>query len=295
VPMPPDHGSAGTPAGAAIKDLRRQTRTASRTLRRITTELASVDARLAQLLALQDEEPDLGARLDGLVGALDPARIAHHLADVVSRAEVVATPVPHAVIGPILPADVYHAAVDAIPAGVWFAEAAPHRLELSMPPAVAPLRSVVVWRCLTDVAVDVLAPAVIGRFGPVLEAHVRSFGIPLDRPVRFTGSQGRLVRRRAGFRSGDRRRHPGHVLRVVLFLVPAGQHAEYGSLVHGAGTDARAVPGAANTALAVFDAAGAHEYQAVPDTAAAADDWITYEFPIALDGESRRRLQEARA
>src|SRR5688500_3439709 len=201
-----------------LRELRRRTRTTERQLQRLAADTRHLDARVAQLLALQDEEPGLGARLDRLSGVLDPARISRHVAEVVDRAELVAAPVPHAVIAPLFPGDVHDAAVDAIPPRGFFGDAGSQRLELALPPAVAPTRAVVVWRFLTELAVSVLTPALVARFAPVFADHVRRLGVVNDDTLRFTGSHGRLVLRRPGYQARSRRAHPGHLLTVVIGL-----------------------------------------------------------------------------
>ena len=50
------------------------------------------------------------------------------------------------------------------------------------------------------------------------------------------------------------------------------------------------IPFQPNTALTVFDVAGAHAYDSIPETSAPGTERYSYEFPIGPDSVSRERL-----
>jgi hypothetical protein len=50
------------------------------------------------------------------------------------------------------------------------------------------------------------------------------------------------------------------------------------------------IPFRPNTALTVFDVAGAHDYESIPAAAPPATERLSYEFPIGPDAGGRRQL-----
>jgi hypothetical protein len=276
---------AGVPVSALVepvRELRDRVRAVRRDMEVTGRELAALSRQTERLAAMAQRPADLTARLDRLSDAFEPAVVADHVRAAVGRAAIVPAPVAHAVITDVLPAAAYAALLDAIPPPVFFHDSGTRRLELPAPPTLAPLECVVAWRFMTELASEVLGPAVVERFGPLA-------GQGAD--IRLSASQGRLLLRLPGFESGPRRRNPFHALLVVLCLAPGGTPRDWGSRVHGPdAADAATIPFVANTALAVVDRTGAHEYVPVPETAPQEMTRCTYEFPIGPDRESRRRL-----
>jgi hypothetical protein len=265
-----------------VRELRDRVRAVRRDMEVTGRELAALARQTERLVALGQQPADLAARLDRLSEAFDPAVVAAHVRAAVGRAAIVPAPVPHAVITDVLPAAAYAALLAAVPPPVFFHDSGTRRLELPAPPTLAPVECVVAWRFMTELASEVLGPAVVDRFGPLA-------GQGAD--IRMSASQGRLLLRLPGFESGPRRRNPFHALLVVLSLAPGDGPVDCGSRVHGPdAADAVTIPFVANTALAVVDRTGAHEYLPVPDTAPQGTTRYTYEFPIGPDRESRRRL-----
>jgi hypothetical protein len=110
--------------------------------------------------------------------------------------------------------------------------------------------------------------------------------------VRLTASHGRLVLRRPGYEARGRRGRPWHFLTTIVSLAREADTSEHGSLVRGpaADDDTARIPFQPNTALTVFDVAGAHAYQSIPETSAAGTERYAYEFPIGPDAGGRERL-----
>jgi hypothetical protein len=210
----------------------------------------------------------------------------------VAAATIVDAPLPHALVGAVLPDDAYEALLATLPAEVFFDDPGNGRLELPMPPALAPLETVVTGRVITDLAAEVIAPAAIDRFRDRLDRHARSRNpacTSLDASgVRLVASQGRLLWRQPGFVPSQRRRHEWDFLTVIVFLA-ADARLTHGSVLHGDGPSVR-IPGTPNSALIVLDPGGGHEYEAVPGADAGGSACRSYEFPIGPDTEGRRRL-----
>jgi hypothetical protein len=199
-------------------------------------------------------------------------------------------PVTHAVIGDALPSDTYAALVDALPSPAFFEGRDDTRRQVEVPPKLAETHAAVAWRFVADLVVDALAPALVERFQGTLLRHVQRFAPAAPAwPVAGYGvapSLGRLLRRERGATMQPRRERPRHFLTGVLFLARSGDTAEYGSVLRRRdGNDGMTVvPFRANTLLAVFDVAGAHDYEPIPDAAPSGVVRFTYEFPIGPKG-----------
>jgi hypothetical protein len=114
----------------------------------------------------------------------------------------------------------------------------------------------------------------------------------VDERLRLTVSYGRLVLRRPGYEARGRRPRPWRFLTTVVNLAREADTSEHGSLVRGTADDdgTARIPHRPNTALTVFDVAGAHAYESIPNMAAPATERYAYEFAIGPDAGSRERL-----
>jgi len=276
----------GTPPGTARRETRRQLRASRKRLDRLARDIARLDERVARLLSLGQDDPDLGARLDRLVPVLDPGRIAAHARAAIEGAAFVEAPVPHATVVSLFPDDVYRALVDAVPPRACFSAAGGGRLDLPVPPAVAPVDAVVTWRFIAGLVRESIGPALVETLRPALERHVRALGGATLDEGGLVASLGRLVRREPGYVSPGRRPGPWDFLTTMVWLPGADGNVACGAEIHGPG-GSLPVAGRPNTALVVLDAAGALEYQAVPPDGTAC---VSYEFPIGPDAAGRRAL-----
>jgi hypothetical protein len=260
----------------AMRDAREQVRVAQRALAGLQRQLAELDRQALAVGSLGVEPPGLTERLDRLDAALTPEPLARHVAAAVERARIIDAPVPHALITELLPADAYAALVAAIPPRLYFHDDGTGRLALPLPPALAPIESAVAWRYMVDVARDVLTPAIVQQFAPVLGAQ------------RHSASQGRLLIRLPGFEGSVRRRNPSHVLTVTIAFAPLGTGPDFGCLIGGGDAPPVTVPFVPNSALVVLDSAGAHAYQSIPAAAPDGTERCSYEFPIGPGKIGRR-------
>ncbi|MGE0446069.1 MAG: hypothetical protein AB7P99_12650 [Vicinamibacterales bacterium] len=268
----------------SIRETRDRIREARRGLEAAGRRLADADRRVDAVASATADIPGLDARLDRLEAAFAPGRLASHVAAAVERTAVIAAPAPHALITDVLPADAYAALVANLPPRSCFDDPGTLRLEMPMPPALAPVESVIVWRLMTELARDVLGPAVVRRFGSIAESHLEALTQPADagrRRPRLSASQGRLLLRLPGFEGSRRRPNRWHLFTVALAMAAPGSDRDFGSTV-GSPDDPAAVrvPFVANSALAVVDDEGAHEYQPIPSDAPVGTERCTYEFPI---------------
>jgi hypothetical protein len=273
----------------AIATARADVRSAHRALARQTRQADAADTLLERLLALREEERHGPDRLDRLAAVLDPARTAAHVRAAVAAAVLVDDPV-HAVVAPLLPPDVYDAVVDAIPPRLFFDPRAPHRVELPVPPRLAPTYTIVTWRFLADLASNVLAPALVEHFRGALPVHAG--GASAAGAAALVPSQGRIVLRTAGYAGQVSRHQPWDVITTFVTLGRPGDGVEYGSRLLRRAPEpavARVMAFRANAALVVLDATRTHAYEPIPDTAPPRTERYTYEFPIGATTQTKRR------
>ena len=272
---------------ASLKRLRDEVRTVRSEAASLAAELRAVETQIAQLAALREDEVTLAARLEQLEQVLVPARVAAHCRQAIRGAVVVDAPVAHAVIVEALPADTYAALVDALPSPAFFEGRDDSRRQVAVPPRLAEMHAVVAWRFVADLVVATIAPALVERFEAPLLRHVQRFATAASAwPVPGHGvapSLGRLLRREHGAVMQSQRERPRHFLTSVLFLARPGDATAYGSVLrHGNGNIV--VPFRANTLLTVFDVAGVHDYEPIPEAAPANVARYTYEFPVGPQG-----------
>jgi hypothetical protein len=269
------------------RELRRELRQARKDIKRLRVETEQLNARLAQVRFLRMSDPGLGARLDGLAAVLDPDRTATHARSAIAGASIVSAPVPHAVIPSLLPDDVHRALVEAIPARELFADAGDGRLDVSVPPPLAPVDSVVAWRFVAGLVRETLGPAFVELMRPVLGHRVRALGGATIEAARMVASLGRLIRREPGYVGESGRGQPWDLLTVVVCLAGPADGRCGSELRDPRGNDqVRIVVGRPNTALVMLDGGGAHAHTAVP----AGQACVSYQFPIGPDAIGRRAL-----
>jgi hypothetical protein len=212
----------------------------------------------------------------------------------VERTEIVDDPVPHALTAGLLPPDVYDSVLAAIPASVFFEAAGTCGRELRVPPVLAPTYAIATWAFVADLVKSVLAPALVERFRRPLDRHLLTLCPSLDHASRtgftLTPDPGRIVRRWPGVEAPPARTRPWQWLTTILFLAQPGDGPEHGSRLRGAAME---IPFRPNVALTVLGPAGAHEYAAVPPTAASDVVRHSYEFWLGPAPEARRRLMAA--
>ena len=273
---------------ASLKRLRDEVRTVRSGVASLAAELRAVEIQIAQLAALREDDVTLAARLDQLEQLLVPARVAAHCREAIRAAVVVDAPVAHAVIVDALPADACAALVDALPSPAFFEGRDDSRRQVDVPPKLAETHATVAWRFVADLVVATVAPALVERFEAPLLRHVQRFATAASAwPVSghaVAPSLGRLLRRERGAVMQPQRERPRHFLTSVLFLARPGDTAAYGSVLRHGNGSVVVVPFRPNTLLTVFDVAGVHDYEPIPEEAPADLARYTYEFPIGPQG-----------
>lgn len=271
----------GRPAGgdtAGAESLRRSAKALDRDLSglrelasSLTTRVDRLQIQLDQLAELQRGELATSARLERLERVLDRSRIAAHVRQAIANARVIDDPVAYAVIADVLPDDVYRAVVEAIPAPVFFDGDGVGGRELKVPPTLAPVDSIALWTFLAEIADAAFAPALVERFGDALARRVEVTNLSADgrqagSPIVLTAGAGRIVRRRPGGQVPSARPRSSYLLTLAIDLAHSGDGEDYGSRLDGGRIG---IPFHGNTALAVVDPGGTHEYEPIPDTAPA--------------------------
>jgi hypothetical protein len=291
---PAAHAGGVESLRAAAAALDREMTGMREALEHLTSQIGLVQRHVDQLFELRREELDAPSRMEALERVLNVDRIAAHVRQAVARTEIVEDPVPHAVISGLLPPDAYDSVLAAIPAPVFFEDGSAGGRELRVPPALAPTCTIATWAFVTDLVKDVLAPALVGRFGGPLDRHLAALCPSLDRAggtgLTFAASAGRIVRRWPGSDAPPARTRPWHFLTTVLFLARPGDGEDHGSRLSGAAPE---IPFRANSALTVLGPAGAHEYAIIPSTGPAGVVRYSYEFRLGPAPEARRRLMAA--
>ena len=244
--------------------------------------------RVEQLSAVRDEAGHLAAQIARLEQVLDFDRVAEHVRGAVTRASLAAEPVPHLIASGLLPADVYLAVIDAIPAPVFFDGRAEEGQELRVPPRLAPTAAIVTWMFLNEVG-RVLSDLLVARFETPLAAYART-RFPTLPPIAQWGVEialleARLVRREPGYTGVPAPDRPWDFLTGVYCLARPGDTEEFGSVL-----DTTAVPFRANAVLVFLGPASAQVYAPIPRGAPAGIERHIYEFGLGPTRDARRTL-----
>ena len=176
------------------------------------------------------------------------------------------------------------------------------------PPRIASTYSLAAWTFLAEVAKDVIAPAVVERFTPLLDRHVGAIDPSLstleNAGVTLHAEPGRVVLRRPGRDEPPRRSRPWQWLTVVVNLGRPEDGEDYGSRLCRPSPDGNAgqkgddisragsrdVSFRANTALVVFAPSGGLDYVPIPASAPGEIARHSWEFHIGPTPRGRRTL-----
>ena len=252
------------------------------------SSLETLRRRMEQLAAVREDEPQLAAGIARLDRVLDVSRVAAHVRSAVDGASLVVDPVPHLVAPELLPAEVYHAVLEAIPAPVLFDGRVERGQELRVPPRLAPVTAIVTWTFVKEIG-RVMSDLLVARLAEPLAAYTRgrfpSLPPPGEWGVEMALSEARIVRRVPGYQSGSSADRPWDLVTGVLCLGRPQDTVEFGSRLRG-----RSIPFRANVLFACVGAADTHAYASVPPDAPAGTERYTYEFGIGPTKDARRTL-----
>lgn len=252
------------------------------------SSIGTLRRRMEQLAAVREDESQLAARVARLERVLDMSRVAAHVRSAVAGASLVVEPVPHLVAPDLLPADVYQAVIEAIPAPVFFDGRVARGQELRVPPRLAPVTVIVTWTFVNEIG-RMMSDLLVARLAEPLAVYTQgrfpSLLPPGERGVEMTLSEARIVRHVPGYQGGSSADRPWDVARGVLCLRRPKDMEEFGSRLHG-----ESIPLRANSLLACVGAADTFGYAPIPPDAPADTERYTYEFGIGPTKDARRTL-----
>jgi hypothetical protein len=270
----------------AMNAFAEQLKAIDRTVTDAQSQLRTVQRQVDRLIAVRSADLDAPARMRRLEPVLDTGHCVRHAAAAIAGAEWADDPVPHLVIANLFPDDLYRALVDAVPPAVLFDDETDNLRVLSLPPALAPVHSIVTWTFVTDAVRKTLGPAIAARFaGPLQRMPMpeSSFGAGRVTPA---ASRGRLTLRRPGdVIPGARRRSAAALMTIVPLAHPAEGTERLNLWLQpdADGESTRKVMSlAANSALTFVSLAG---HATVGDASSTGSGLYAYEFPIGLSGD----------
>ena len=296
---------------AEVRELKRAQRDAAIDLRQQLDALAVRESQLRAIwradAEMADEVPHLGAILDG-------SRIAAHVEAAVAKSPLCEEPFPHAVIPNVVPRDFYDALLRGIPPVELFADRPFNKQQLTVPFAVAPLYSRLVWSYMTDVVIKTaLMPALVDKFRARLGAWIAAnwpslAENPLGPPVELKTADGRILLRGRGYTIPPHRDPKWGFLTVILYLARPKDSETWGTQLYAVGDDEEArgpaphwidanrcrrsvdIPFRRNTALVLLNSTGAHG-ASIPEDAEPPDlQRYVYQFRIGPSSMAIRAL-----
>jgi hypothetical protein len=327
-------------------DMRNDVRELSRTIKQLERQLSAVTTRHEELLTRLDEvrtaNPgamlaakigDLAQKLDELAlrerqlravqradarfddrereldDILDPEAIAAHVRAAIASATLKEDPFPYIVVDNLFPDAFFDALVRGLPPAELFADRPVNKQQLTVPFDVAPRYSRRVWAFMADtVAAEIVAPAMLEKFRPQLEAWLRmNFPVLGDHPLEkipMMCSDGRIMLRRPGYYIKPHRDPKWGFLTCLLYLKRPTDDEAWGTEVLRVEGDEEArgakphwideakceivdrVAFKRNRALMFLNSVGAHTAR-IPEDAQPADlERYAYQFRVGAERET---------
>jgi hypothetical protein len=309
---------------AAAKPLRKDVRQLASRIEQLEDELAEtstrarhadrIATRLELTAALNDRQRAAIAELPRL---LDEQRITRHIRAAIESATLLMDPYEHAIVERLLPDDVYHLLLDAIPPAPFFHDRDPIKRDIRFPMAFGPTLTAVVWGFFDEViARRAIRGAVLDKFHEPLQRHFDAvFGQRFREQANAlpqSVSGGRLMLRSPGYHL-DPHRDPKHtMLTCLLYLARPGDSETYGTQIFrvAGDTDAsykqtyypeqeghtcelvKVVPFRPNCMLVFLNSRGAHG-ATIPADAPTTLERYSYQFYIAPQREALSSLIKA--
>ncbi|MBI4486247.1 MAG: hypothetical protein HY655_09575 [Acidobacteria bacterium] len=249
--------------------------------------MTTLQRRMEQLAALHERGEEVG-RIARLERVLEFDRVVAHVRAAVARAELAGDPVPHLLVSDLLPAEVYAAVLDAIPAAVFFNGRVAQGQELRVPPRLAPMVSIITWMFVDEVG-RLLSDLLVARLAEPLAAYARArfpslppFG---DWGVDITVTESRLVRRGPGYVGPPPADGRWDLINGVVHLARHQDTAEYGGRLQ-----TQEIAFRANSMVTWVGPPEAHVHVSIPRHAPPNLERYTYEFRVGPTREGRSRL-----
>ncbi len=279
----------------------------------VTQKLEELALRERQLRAVQRTDARLDHRERELDAVLQPEAIASHVRAAIASATLKIDPFPYAVIDNLFPDAFFDALVRGLPPAELFADRPVNKQQLPVPFEIAPRYSRRVWEFMAGtVAAEIIAPAMIEKFAPHLNAWLRlNFPVLGDNPIGeipMGCSDGRIMLRRPGYYIKPHRDPKWGFLTCLLYLKRPSDDEAWGTDVLRVTEDEEArgakphwidearcevverVAFRRNRALMFLNSTGAHTAR-IPDDAQPADlERYTYQFRVGAERDSIRLL-----
>lgn len=253
------------------------------------------------------EAPQLSAALERETDAIDA-----HLGRAMAGASLSCDPFPHMVIDQLLPQPFYNRILAALPPNEYWRSSGIARDYWEIESDVGPWQTEAIWRFVDRRVVDgMLRPRLLDAFRPHLAAFWRD-GFGLDPAcVQYHTAEGRLQRRRKGYRLRPHLDPPHAALTGLFYLAQPSDDPTYGTSLyrpatplpikrqgifypedHGIAVErAVTVPLRANTLLVWMTSLGPHGADLTGAEVPKSLERHTYQFQCVTDNETRRRLK----
>lgn len=279
----------------------------------VSRRLDELGLRERQLRAVQRAEGRFD-RCEGDLGAiLDRESIAAHVRTAIASATLKEDPFPYAVVDNLFPDAFFDALIRGLPPAELFADRAVNKQQLTVPFEIAPRYGRRVWAFMAEtVAAEIVAPAMLEKFGPQVNAWLRiNFPVLGENPlakISMTCSDGRIMLRRPGYYIKPHRDPKWGFLTCLLYLKRPGDDESWGTDVLRVTEDEEArgakphwidetrcqaverVDFRRNRALLFLNSTGAHTAR-IPDDAQPADlERYTYQFRVGAERETIQYL-----
>ncbi len=258
------------------------------------------DLRAAALFNAQHRERRHGAEV------FDASLVATHVAQSIAAASLDTDPMPHIVIGDLLPPATYAALLDGIPPQEFFSNTDPKKQNFRLSPKnVAPEWTSAALGFLEGRLIpDVLVPALMQTFALHIQStYATSYGPELGPRVArlpHVASAGRLMLRRRGYHLDPHLDPRRVIVTCLIYFARPGDSEAFGTMFfringdpvvdrrntfypeeHGLRcTFVQAAPFRPNTAVAFLNAGGAHGAD-IPKTAPADTERYSYQFYVS--------------
>jgi hypothetical protein len=204
-------------------------------------QVSRLSARESQLRAVLERDAELQPLLSRLEEVLNRERTALSVGAAIDRATLHLDPFPYAVIDDLLPRTLYKFLLKGIPP-LKLLGSNPNKQQIEVPFSLAPTLSHCVWRFMAAVVVpELIAPRIIEKFrAPIDEWITRNWPGLSPSSVDLTGTSGRIMLRRRGYRIAPHRDPKWGFITCILYLARGNDSEAWGTQIYAVDSDAEA-------------------------------------------------------
>jgi len=254
-----------------------------------------------------DAARQLAAELEATAGAIDA-----HVAGTIEHATVSSDPFPHVAIDRLLPPSLYDRVLEVLPPHAYWRSSGEARDYWEIGADVGPWQTEVIWGFIDRRLVnEMLRPRLLDLFRSHLGSFWRDhFGLD-PTCVSYYAAEGRLQRRRKGYRLRPHLDPPHAALTGLLYLARPGDDPMHGTSLYRPATplpvkrqgifypedhgitleSAVTVPFQANRLLVWMTPLGPHGADLTAHDVPKSIERYTYQFQFVIDKDTRRRLR----